>query len=183
MAFVRSRLGDATATQDVVQETFFGFYRSLPNFDATRSIEAYLYQICAYKITDHLRRSGRKSNVSLQQIIAPNTDGDSMAVDFVDSMRVASSLARGNEKRKIEEQAIVKVLQSQVEKWIEKGEYIKLMCIELIIAQNLPNKDVADRLSISQQQVANYKADFLTRTKILLSRLDLSQEQFPELHG
>ncbi len=59
-AFARSRLGDAGPVDDVVQETFVGFLLSLPNYDEARGLETYLFTICAHKLTDHLRRAGRR---------------------------------------------------------------------------------------------------------------------------
>ena len=48
--------------------------------------------------------------------------------------------------------------------------------------EGLANKEVAELLGISEQQVANFKFDFLARTRTLLKRLDLSEEIFPELY-
>ena len=45
LAFVESRIGDRTSSQDVVQETFIGFLTSLPNFDDSRPLEGYLFSI------------------------------------------------------------------------------------------------------------------------------------------
>ncbi len=60
LAFVNSRIHDRAASEDIVQETFIGFLTSLPNYDTKRPVESYLFSICAYKLTDHLRRNGRR---------------------------------------------------------------------------------------------------------------------------
>src|SRR5262249_48713801 len=59
LAFVQRRLTDRSTAEDVVQETFIGFLNSLPNFDARRELQTYLFTIASHKITDHLRRQGR----------------------------------------------------------------------------------------------------------------------------
>src|SRR3982751_4045914 len=59
LAFVMRRLRDRAASEDVVQETFVGFLNSLPNFDDRRELQTYLFTIASYKLTDHLRRTGR----------------------------------------------------------------------------------------------------------------------------
>ena len=56
LAFVDSRLSNRSASEDIVQEAFIGFLNSLPNYDGRRPLESYLFSICAYKLTDHLRR-------------------------------------------------------------------------------------------------------------------------------
>jgi RNA polymerase sigma-70 factor (ECF subfamily) len=41
---------------------------------------------------------------------------------------------------------------------------------------------VAEHLLITEQQVANYKFDFIARLRTLIKRQDLSEEVFPELY-
>lgn len=62
LAFVDSRIGNRAAAEDIVQEAFIGFLNSLPNYDGQRPLESYLF-ICAYKLTDHLRREGRRPTI------------------------------------------------------------------------------------------------------------------------
>ena len=43
------------------------------------------------------------------------------------------------------------------------------------------NKDVAEQLEISEQQVANYKSDFQIRLRSIVQRMELDEGVFPEL--
>jgi RNA polymerase sigma-70 factor (ECF subfamily) len=177
LAYVDSRLSNRSASEDIVQETFIGFLNSLPNYDSSRSLENYLFSICAFKLTDHLRREGRRP--TLQMGASEDSSG---GWHLTGPGRAASSIARSTERRKLEEEALISALREQVERWKEKGDWTKLKCIELLIVEGMPNKEVAERLNITEQQVANFKFDFLARTKMLLKRQDLSEEVFPELH-
>lgn len=177
LAYVDSRLSNRSASEDIVQETFIGFLNSLPNYDSSRSLENYLFSICAFKLTDHLRREGRRP--TLQMGASEDSSG---GWHLTGPGRAASSIARSTERRKLEEEALISALREQVDRWKEKGDWSKLKCIELLIVEGLPNKEVAERLSITEQQVANFKFDFLARTKMLLKRQDLSEEVFPELY-
>ncbi len=87
---------------------------------------------------------------------------------------------RSGERRDAEEVALAEALREQVEKWKTKDDFTKLMCIELLFVAGDSNKTIADKLKLTEQQVANYKSDFLIRTKTLLSRL-ANREAFPEL--
>ncbi len=58
---------NCASSEDIVQETFVGFLNSLPNYDRQRPLESYLFSICAYKLTDFLRREGRRPAISLTQ--------------------------------------------------------------------------------------------------------------------
>ena len=60
LAFAERRLRDRAASEDVVQEAFVGFLNSLPNFDEKRELQTYLFTITAHKITDQLRKMGRR---------------------------------------------------------------------------------------------------------------------------
>jgi len=178
LAFVESRLRQRAAAEDVVQEALVGFLNSLPNYDGRRSLEGYLFSICAHKLTDHLRREGRRPALPF-----------SVAFESASGMwqgpsagRGASSIVRSGERRAIEEQALADAMAEQVERWKARGDWTKLKCIELLIARGWANKTVAEKLGITEQQVANFKSDFLIRTRKLIARQGLSAEDFPELH-
>ena len=177
LAFAESRLRRRAVAEDVVQETFVGFLTSLPNFDGKRSLESYLFAICAYKLTDQLRREGRRPALPLSA--AGSSEGD---WDLPGSSRPASSIARSGERRGMEETALSEAIGEQISRWKERGDWTKLMCLELIMVRGWANKDVAAKLDITEQQVANFKFDFLARLRTLVRKQGLSQDVFPELY-
>lgn len=177
LSFVESRLGRRTPAEDIVQEAFIGFLTSLPNYDGRRPLESYLFSICAYKLTDHLRREGRRPAIPFSA--GTDSSGD---WEMASSARVASSIARSGERRNLEEKALVEALQQQVSRWKERGDWTKLQCIELLIVRGWANKDVAEELGISEQQVANFKFDFLARLRALIQKQGVPEEVFPELY-
>ncbi len=177
LAFVESRLGRRGPSEDIVQESFLGFLNSLPNYDGRRPLESYLFSICAYKLTDHLRREGRRPAVPLS---SANDSSENWQVSG--SARHASSIAQSGERKSLEEKAIHEALAEQIDRWREKAEWTKLMCAELLFVRGWANKDAAELLHISEQQVANYKFDFIARLRTLIKRQDLSQDVFPELY-
>ena len=178
LAFVESRLSNRSASEDIVQEAFVGFLNSLPNYDPRRALESYLFSICAYKMTDYLRREGRRPAIPLSS----GEDSSGGHWQLQGSDRPASSIARSVERRQIEGDALADALAQQVEKWQEKGDWIKLKCIEMLIVRGKSNKLTANALKITEQQVANYKFDFIGRLQTLVKRQGLAQEVFPELY-
>lgn len=60
LAFAIHKLHDRAASEDIVQETLIGFLHSLPNYDEKRDLQTYLFTIASYKITDYLRKIGRR---------------------------------------------------------------------------------------------------------------------------
>ena len=182
LAFVESRLsyggrGRRAASEDVVQETFIGFLTSLPNYDTSRSLESWLFSIAAHKLTDYLRREGRRPAIPLS-----TGDGTSGNWNLPGSARGASSIARSGERRGLEAEALAIALGQQIERWRAKGDWPKIECMELLFVRGATNKRVARLLRLSEQQVANYKFDFLERLRKLIKGQRLNDDVFPELH-
>jgi len=176
MAFTNSRIRNRASSEDIVQEAFVGFLVSLPNYDGRRPLEGYLFSICAYKLTDHLRREGRRPSIQMH--------GRSSSVGPIEAVggdRVASSIARSVERKVIEEQAVRDAIAEQIERWKKSGSWVKLKVIELLFVLGRSNKEVAEQLDISEQQVANYKSDFQIRLRAIVQRMELDESVFPEL--
>lgn len=177
LAFVETRLDNRSAAEDIVQETFIGFLTSLPNYDDDRPLEGYLFSIAAHKLTDHLRREGRRPTVPL----AASSSQSGSSWDLPGTDRGASSLVRSGERKQLEESALADALREQIERWRERGDWQKLKCVELLVVRGWANKEAAEHLGLTEQAVANYKFDFLARTKSLVKRHGLPDEVFPEL--
>jgi RNA polymerase sigma-70 factor (ECF subfamily) len=176
LAFVESRLRHRAASEDVVQETFIGFLTSVPNYDPARPLEGYLFSIAAHKLTDHMRREGRRPALPL----AGNSTGGG-EWDLPGSQRPASSIARSGERKSLESAALVEAIAGLMRRWKQQGDWEKIKCAELLFVRGLPNKEAAKQLNISEQAVANYKFDFLARLRTLVKQSGLPAEVFPEL--
>jgi RNA polymerase sigma-70 factor (ECF subfamily) len=179
LSYVESRLRRRAASEDVVQETFVGFLTSLPNYDTRRPLEGYLFSIAAHKLTDYLRREGRRPALPLSS--TANSQGG--VWDMPGSARPASSIARSGERRGLEEEAVANAIVEQIDAWRTKGDWQKLQCMELLFVCGTANKDVAATLRITEQQVANFKFDFLARMRTLVKKQRLSEDVFPELYA
>ena len=182
LGFVTRRVVNRAAAEDLVQETFVGFLNSLPNYDPDQSLEGYLFSIAAHKLTDHLRREGRRPTMPLlaedssdgwQPAGAPGTPGRG---------RRASSIVRSRERHGLEETALVKAVGEMIAHWRRRGQGERLQCIELLWVRGWSNKEVAVRLGISEQAVANYKFETIARLRSAVRGQGLPEEVFPELY-
>ena len=160
LAFVVSRLGNRETAEDVVQETFVGFLTSLPNYDENTPLESFLFAIAAHKLTDVLRKEGRRPTLPLLADESRGTDPN-----ISGRSRVASSLARSHERKSAEETVVAECLRELIDQWVAGGEYERLKCLELLFVQGKSNKDVAARLGISEQAVANHKHFVVSKLK------------------
>jgi len=177
LAFVESRIRNRAAAEDIVQDAFIGFLTSLPNYDARRPLGSYLFSIAAHKLTDHLRREGRRPTLPL----APGTSNAS-SWEPPGKARGASSILRSGERRHLEEDALAAAIGEQVARWQQRDDWQKLRCVELLFVRGWANKDVAGRLGISEQAVANHKFEFLAKLRAAVRRQCLCEDVFPELY-
>src|SRR6478672_11365377 len=153
LAFVHRRLRDRAASEDVVQETFIGFLTSLPHYDDKRELQTYLFTIASYKLTDHLRKTGRHP---VQQVTEDESGSDALQ-QRADMHPAASSVARGRERQALEEEALARCLGSLIRSWQEAGDHQRIEVLELLFVKGWANKDVAHHLGLSEQQVANLR--------------------------
>ena len=165
LAFVESRLGNRATSEDVVQETFMGFLVSLPNYDDNTPLENFLFAIASHKLIDVLRRLGRRPTIPL---LTPNSSGD--VHEPPGSARAASSLVRSQEGKVAEEQVLGDCLQSLIQKWFQRKEFERLYCMELLFVLGWSNTDVAKRLELSEQAVANHKHFVISKLKEAATR-------------
>ncbi|MEO6811069.1 MAG: sigma-70 family RNA polymerase sigma factor, partial [Isosphaeraceae bacterium] len=172
LAFIDSRLHDRAASEDAVQETFIGFLTSLPHYDEGRDLEAYLFSIAAHKLTDYLRKQGRRP---IDQF---GSDDHGRPLDEVPGgARAASSIARSDERQRAEERHLAEALGFLVREWIAKGDFDRLRCLELLIVGGWANKDAAKQLGLTEQAVASYKFQTIARLKDMARRAGLSIEE------
>ncbi|WP_435020684.1 RNA polymerase sigma factor [Tundrisphaera sp. TA3] len=169
IAFVDSRLRDRAASEDAVQETFIGFLTSLPHYDEKRELEAYLFSIAAHKLTDHLRKQGRRP---IDQF---GSDDHGRPLDEVPGgERPASSIARSGERREAEERLLADAMGQLVREWLARSDYDRIRCLELLLVKGRANKDVAKYLGITEQAVASYKFQTIGRLKEMARRAGMS---------
>lgn len=178
LAFVESRLQNAASAEDVVQETFVGFLTSLPNYDSHRPLETYLFSIAAHKLTDLLRREGRRPALPL----VSGRSGETSAWEPPGSERRGSSIVRSGERRRLEEEALASAIHDQLTHWRDRGDWDKVRCVELLFVRGWPNKEVATVLGLSEQTVANIKFEFLAKLRASVRDQQLPEDIFPELY-
>ncbi len=176
LAFVESRLRNRSAAEDVVQEAFIGFLTSLPNYDPRRPLEAYLFSIAAHKLTDYLRREGRRPTLPL---MPGGASGSSWEPEG--KARRASSIVRSGERRGLEATALIAAMRERIDHWQSHDQWEKLKTIELLFVRGLPNKQVAEKLGSSEQAVANHKFEFLAKLRAAVRKQGLPEDVFPEL--
>ena len=167
--FARSRLSDQSSAEDIVQETFMGFLKALPNYDENTPLESWLFSIAAHKLIDAMRRTGRRPTVPL---MLPDSQGGG-GREPSGGGRAASSMMRSHEKSFAESAVVEACMASLIDEFKKTGAWERLQCVELIFVLGWANKDVASRLSITEQAVANHKFFVVAKLKDAAKRARL----------
>ena len=175
-AFVESRLGNQATAEDVVQETFLGFLISLPNYDDATPLESFLFSIAAHKLTDVLRRNGRRPELPMLL-----HDSDGGVREPAGSDRAASSMFRSREQRNTDEAVLADALQKLISGWWDRGEFERLKCIELLFVLGWKNKDAAEHLGITEQDVANHKHFVVGKLRESVEKFRLDADRLQQL--
>lgn len=154
------------AIDDLVQETFVAFWRSIPNFEAGRPAEPLLFAIAANKLTDRLRREGRRPVLPLS-VGSESTAGVS---EPAAAGRAVSSLARSRERRVDEEHIVSAAMGELIARWRGDGAWERVAVLELTLVGGWTNVDTAGRLRMSEQTVANHKSYGLRKIREEVAR-------------
>jgi RNA polymerase sigma-70 factor (ECF subfamily) len=181
LGFVARRTANRAAAEDLVQETFVGFLTSLPNYDTDQSLEGYLFSIAAHKLIDLMRHEGRRPTLPLPASGYPVEDSND-GWQPADRGRRPSSIVRSRERHGLEETALVNALREMIAHWRRRAQWERLQCIELLWVRGWSNKEVAARLGISEQTVANYKFETIAQLRSAVRGQGLPEEVFPELY-
>jgi len=160
LAFARSRLIEKSSAEDVVQETFMGFLKALPNYDDNTPLESWLFSIASHKLIDAMRRIGRRPTVPL---MLSNSEGGSR--EITGGERAASSMMRSSENSFAESTVVARCLSELITSFKSNGAWERLKCVELIFVLGWANKTVAEKMQITEQAVANHKFFVVAKLK------------------
>lgn len=151
VSFARRMLAERSEAEDIVQETFLGLLRSLPNYDARRSLETYLFAILRNKLHDYLRKRHRGQRQSLDTL-----ELDDAPDEWVDA-DTPSHYVANREDLGAQRAALVDCLRQWVEHCRSNRRFQDLIVIEMLVVLGLRNKEVAADLELTEPAVAGVK--------------------------
>jgi RNA polymerase sigma-70 factor (ECF subfamily) len=166
LAFARARTPTVSDAEDIVQEAFVGFIQSLPNFDASRSLETSLFTILRYKLVDLLRQK------KLSLIGDPGG-----AEDWWDRLRPGSDETPSGVIGQAEMQQrlqllLADLLRRLIHELRDRDGFEDLQVIELLFYGGKRNLDVAELMEIDQKAVAGIKFRAIQKLRGFLEQSD-----------
>jgi RNA polymerase sigma-70 factor (ECF subfamily) len=158
-SFARKMLAQRSDAEDIVQETFMGLMRSLPNYDTKRSLETYLFAILRHKLHDYFRKLPSGQRESLDGLSLDDAPSTWLTVE------TPSRHLAGQEQIEAQRAALVEALRAWVEQCRDQARFQELQVVEMLIVLGDRNKDVAEDLGLTQTAVAGIKFRVLDNWK------------------
>jgi len=185
--FARAKLPQRADAEDVVQETFVAFLRSIHRYRGDCDLETYLFSLIRRKIIDSYRSAGARRVCLIQDTFEsePEERGSDL-LDVVESpVQTASWYARADEQYDSQKIALAEALTDLVDGMKKGLKFRDLEVIELLFYSQIPNKEVARTLELDEKSVALIKHRNLKQIREHVARQKLStapsSEEFENL--
>ena len=182
LRFARAKLPQRADAEDVVQETFIAFLRSIGRYRGECDLETYLFALMRRKIIDSYRSAGARKVCLIQD--TGETDSDEPASDLLDvvqsPVQTASWYARADEHYDRQKVALAEALTELVNAMKKALKLRDLQIIELLFYGQLPNKKVAGTMGLDEKAVALIKHRNLKQIRESVAQQQLSGEPTSE---
>lgn len=167
LAFARARLRQPGEAEDALQETLMGFLTSLKHYDASRSLETYLFAILRYKISELLEKKQRRSE------FVGGFDVDDDGTDSIDPAvhETPSQVAAQRERTVRQADVLATILRRLIEELRDKGKLEDLQVVESLFYVGHRNKEAAELLGRDEKAIAGVKFRALDRLREFVDEL------------
>ncbi|SMP72562.1 RNA polymerase sigma factor, sigma-70 family [Neorhodopirellula lusitana] len=180
LAFANRRVDQSATGQDLVQETFIHFLKSLNSFRGECDLESFLFRILRRRIIDHYRTTGQKRRLASCEISdgasGPSVDQHAMDLraekfgavddgalghwsieDLASADLTASHHARRREQHEIDQHRLSQAIAMITEDLRRSEKFRDLKIAEGLFYAGVSNKQLATLLSVSANEVAVVK--------------------------
>jgi RNA polymerase sigma factor (sigma-70 family) len=172
LRFARAKLPQRADAEDVVQETFIAFLRSIARYRGECDLETYLFALIRRKIIDSYRSAGARRVCLIQDTCEGDSEeGSSDLLDVVESpVQTASWYARADEQYGKHKIALAEALSEFVDGLKKALKLRDLQVIEMLFYCQVANKDVAKAMGLDEKAIALIKHRALKQIRENLDR-------------
>ncbi|MGD2094206.1 MAG: sigma-70 family RNA polymerase sigma factor [Phycisphaerales bacterium] len=159
LSFAQARLVQSADAEDVIQETFIAFIKSLPNYRGECALETYLFALLRHKIIDTYRSQKAKHTCLIQDTYETKSSdkpSDPFA-DLAGPAQTASWYVKADEKYQSQKHALAEALSELVDNFKSSLNFRDLQIAELLFYCHLSNKDVAKIMGLKEKAIALIK--------------------------
>ncbi len=176
--FAQAKLPQRADCEDIVQETFVSFLKSLDNYRQKCSLETYLFTIIRRKIIDAYRRKKSKDIRLIQDIYRTTRYGNPCNAfeNLPAPDHTGSWYARRDEQYHLQQEALSVALLELVNDFKKSLNLCDLEIVELIFYCHLSNRDIAQIMNLKEKNIALIKHRCLKKVRSNIAKLKISLE-------
>lgn len=160
VSFARAKLPQRADAEDVVQDTFIAFIKSLPAFRQESPIESYLFAILRRKIADTYRSAHSRYVTLIQDVYSNRSTDDSPSNAFSNlpsDELTASRYVGRSEDRSAQLAGLAQALNELVKNYKSSLNFRDLQIVELLFYGQLTNSDIAKDMDITSRHIGVIK--------------------------
>ncbi|TWU34579.1 RNA polymerase sigma factor [Novipirellula aureliae] len=154
-AFAIGRVDQLATAEDLVQETFVAFLKSIDRFREQGSLESFLFRMLRRRIVDYYRASGQERKVPVCQI---GTEPSAVNLDQVASSDLtASQYARLDEQLEEDQRTLSLAIVTITGELCRAEKFHELKIAEGLFYAGIRNRQLAELLGVSENEIAVIK--------------------------
>lgn len=177
VSFARAKLPQRADAEDVVQDTFIAFIKSLPAFRQDSPVESYLFAILRRKIADTYRSAHSRHITLIQDVYAKGASADSTTNAFsnlASDELTASRYVGRDEDRSAHLTGLTDALNELINNYKANLNFRDLQIVELLFYSQLSNSNIAKVMDFSQQHIGVIKHRCIKQIRGYIQKCDLS---------
>ncbi len=167
LRFALSRVSQHADAEDIVQETFASFIKTVHRLQVEVSLETYLFGIVRHEIANRFRTRWARGVCLIQDIYRTGTD--SAPADGLDQMPddspSVSWCVSHDEQQQVQRRTLAQALQHLVTGYKQTTRLRDLKIAELLFYCRLPNREVAKLLALDERLIRVIKHRSLKRIR------------------
>ena len=166
LAFAQVKVKQRADSEDIVQETFISFIKSLNAFRAECSLETYLFTLLRCKIADAFRKKASRNICLVQDFYSVRADTDTSPFEQIAGPeQTASWYARKDEQKDLQRKVLAEALTELVGGFKKSLNFTDLAIVELLFYGHLSNKHAAKTMKLEPNRVAVVKHRCINRIR------------------
>jgi RNA polymerase sigma factor (sigma-70 family) len=179
IAFAKSQTNQRSDAEDLVQDTFIGFIRSLDNFRQESDLESWLFRILRRRIIDYYRSRGANKEVTAC-CVGDAGDGN-LARDPIATATDPHSSPGAKVQREEQQQgdnlALSTALHSIIDRLKNDSNLRDLMIMEGLFYAGLKNRALSRLIALDEGRIAVIRHRMLKRLKSSVEQQDSQQSE------
>jgi len=178
--FAISKLSRREDAEDIIQETFISFIKSLDNYRAEVNLETYLFTILRNKIIDKYRSRNTRTVSLIQDVFCSSQDENTYhaASNLQAAGPSQSWVVSQNEQYEIQQSILAKALMKFCQSFKDSYRFRNLKILELLLYSGVSTSTAAELVKVEESTIRAFKHRCLKQLQKFIEELNVPTD-FP----